>query len=119
MKKIRNLLTVMFALILSMTTFMAGIDGVVEEPVNSGQVSKTIKFELAKDYEGCSFTITTEKTGNFEVKMWSGTSEAYAGSIKDGNECVINIQDAKKGRWNITVTAILPEEPTVTPPLEF
>lgn len=116
MKKIRNLLTVMFALILSMTTFMAGIDGVVEEPVNSGQVSKTIKFELAKDYEGCSFTITTEKTGNFEVKMWSGTSEAYAGSIKDGNECVINIQDAKKGRWNITVTAILPEEPTVTPP---
>lgn len=108
MKKIRKLFITLAIFTMCMTTFMADeTDG--NEEAKTEQVSKTIGFELSKDYEGCSFTITTEKNGNFEVKMWLSNQEdhPYMENIEEGNECIINIEDAKKGRWNITVTALI------------
>lgn len=105
MKKFKTLAVAILTMILAMTSFMA-------EEVDTEQtehVSKTIAFELSKDYEGCSFTITTEKTGNFEVEMWSEKKkeETYQTTIDDGNECTISVQDAKEGKWNIKVTALV------------
>ena len=108
MKKLSKLFITLVIFAMSMTTFLADeVDGNTTEKTE--QVSKTIGFELSKDYEGCSFTITTEKTGNFEVKMWLSNQEdhPHVENIEEGNECSINIEDAKKGRWNITVTALI------------
>lgn len=109
MKKMMKYMAATMAAALMITVFTAGEIAQETEPnaeIETKEVSKTIGFELSKDYEGCSFTITTEKTGNFNVEM-DYNSETYEESIEEGNECTINVQDAHKGRWNVTVTATI------------
>lgn len=104
MKKAAKLLSVIAAV--AVTNIMMYADQTEPE---YDRVSKTIAFELEKDYEGCSFTITTGQTGNFEVEM-TNSSESYSGNIEDGTDCMINIENAQKGKWNITVTALVEKE---------
>ncbi len=68
-------------------------------------VSKIITFEITQDYEACSFIISTEVQGNFEVKLGMENSrENYTNVIEDSNFCEISIEDVKAGKWNVTVT---------------
>lgn len=75
-------------------------------------VSKEIIFEIAKDYEACSFTITTQMEGNFVVELaMENGDEAHTSEMEDSNVCVINVEDVKAGRWKVKVTEILSDNP--------
>lgn len=71
--------------------------------------SKQISFTLESNYDACTFTITTEYSGNFEVVMNYGSTE-YTATIENSNFCDISAEDVSAGKYTITVTEILDEE---------
>lgn len=89
-----------FSLVFFVMAVLLNGSFLADEPVR-----KKIVFEIAKDYEGCEFTITTEKEGNFDVTLEPENGmEVYSGNIEGTNECKISVENVKAGRWNVTVT---------------
>lgn len=78
------------------------------------EISKDTVFEITDNYEGCAFTITTEKIGNFAVSMYNtnDTRNVYSAVIEDSDSCTINVQDVKKGTWRVEVTTSSETETT-------
>lgn len=103
----KMIITFIIVLLVSMQLVFAG-DGNGYNPI-----SKEIVFEITKNYEACSFEITTEKTGNFNVYLFPGGSKSNAnvGKIENGNSCTIKVQDVTAGEWRAIV------EEDYTPPV--
>lgn len=100
MKRLKQVFLLLSAFLLTVGRFYAAdFDG----------VSKTLSFQLDKDYDACNFTITTEITGNFKVTL-SGKDLIESTTIEDGNTCVIGVNKVKSGEYTVTVTQILEED---------
>lgn len=100
-----KVISYMIAMFMLMQTFSAGT---ISSEVVEG-LSKEISFTIDKDYEGCSFDISVEKSGNFKVELYKGDyrGEIYEADISEGNNCTINVEDVKKGKWFVKVTEVL------------
>lgn len=73
-------------------------------------VAKEISFKIDQSYEACSFSITTEKVGNFNVYLYkSNSNEAYTGVIEDGTTCEIKVKNVNAGEWKVKVAQIAEE----------
>ena len=109
MKNIKKMFVMILGMLFSMNILVAG-------GIGRDGVSKEIQFEIAKDYEACSFEIQTEKTGNFNVYLFYGNSDnnAYNEVIENGNNCTIKVQDVKQGTWTVRVCEVVAENPVIT-----
>lgn len=75
-------------------------------------ISKDIAFEITQDYEACSFTITTQVQGNFIVELnKENDDQTYTAMIEDDVSCIISVEDVKAGRWHVTVTEVVKDDP--------
>lgn len=76
-------------------------------------IEKEIGFRIDQDYEACSFSITTEKVGCFNVYLYSENSdEAYTGVIENGSVCEIKVRNVRSGEWRVKVVQIAEEVAT-------
>ena len=93
------------------TMVMALLMASIKFPSYAAPAEKTVEFEIGKDYEACSFQITTEDDGNFEVSVYNKKDQRnkYTEEISDNNTCTISVKDVKSGTWCIEVVEILPE----------
>lgn len=110
MKKVfMQIITFIVTAVMLVESFCAGIEEADTGNLQQEQqyITKEVAFELTKEYEGCSFTIKTSVKGTFTVVL-SHDLEEYTGQIEDGTECIINVQDAKSGKWKVKVIAELP-----------
>lgn len=73
---------------------------------------KTVEFEIEKDYEACTFQITVQNEGNYEVNVYnkSDKDKKYIEQIAEGTSCTVSVKDVKNGIWCTDVKEILPEE---------
>lgn len=73
-------------------------------------VAKEISFKIDQNYEACSFSITTEKVGSFNVYLYeSNSNEAYTGVIENGTTCEIKVKNVDAGEWRVKVAQIAEE----------
>lgn len=99
------------AALITMIVAMVGKKTYALEPV-----SKEISFEIAQDYEACSFTITTQFQGSFTVALTEeNNSQIYTAEIIESDTCTISVADVKAGKWTVAVKEMVDEFNAQTP----
>lgn len=103
----RNVKKIVFIFVFSLFISLVGY-----APESYSAEEKSVDIPITADYNGCTFTVTMEKEGDYTITLYAPNNEAFYFEQKHTNSTsyVCTVTNVKSGTWKIVVNNNSDEE---------